>query len=87
MAVVIVSHDVKDFATWKPYFDGDSTRRTNAGVKQIAVGTKSDDPHKVFMIFEGEPKNFEAMMNDPVLEKTMKEAGVVSKPEVVVLNS
>lgn len=87
MAVIILNHDVEDFAKWKPHYDADSARRTNAGLKELALGTKSDNPHKVFVIWEGDPKNVEAMVSDPELEKAMKEAGVVSKPEVTVINT
>jgi hypothetical protein len=87
MAVIVLSHDVEDFTKWKPHYDADVARRTNAGFKELAIGTKSDDPHKVFMIWEGDPKILESMLNDADLEKLMKEAGVVSKPEVTVINT
>ena len=54
MAIIIVSHDVKDFATWKPHYDVDVPRRENAGLQEIAVGTQADNPNKVFMIWEGD---------------------------------
>ena len=87
MATIIVSHDVKDFSVWKPLYLADSTRRTNAGLKELAVGTQSDNPHKVFVIWEGNPSIVEQMMKDPELADKMEEAGVTSKPEVLVINS
>ena len=87
MAVIVLNHDVKDFATWKTHYVADTARRNNAGLKEIALGTKSDNPHKVYIIWEGDPKNLEPMLTDPDLEKVMKEAGVVSKPEVIVINT
>lgn len=87
MATIIVSHDVEDFATWKPHYLADSARRTNAGLKELAYGTQSDNPHKVFVIWDGNPSVVEKMMNDTELAEKMKEAGVISEPEVLVINS
>ena len=87
MATIIVSHDVVDFATWKPVYEADSARRTSAGLKEIAVGTQSDNPNKVFIIFDGDPATAELMLRDPELDEKMKEGGVTSKPEVIIINS
>ncbi|MDH4092547.1 MAG: hypothetical protein OEV74_14485 [Cyclobacteriaceae bacterium] len=87
MATIILSHDVKDFAAWKPHYDGDSPRREGAGFKQLAVGTDASNPNKVYMIWQGDPKVLEKMLQDPELGAKMKEAGVISKPEVIVINS
>jgi hypothetical protein len=87
MATIILSHDVKDYAVWKPYFVGDKARRIQAGLEDIAFGTKSDDPKKVFMIFKGDPGIMEKMMNDPGLAEIMKKSGVISQPEVIILKS
>lgn len=87
MAIIILNHDVKDFATWKPYYDADSNRRTNLGLKEIAVGTKSDNPKKVYMIWEGDPAKLDKMINDPELKDLMDEAGVISRPDYFVINT
>lgn len=87
MATIILYHDVKDFASWKPHYEGDSPRRKNAGFREIAVGTQSGKPNRVYMIWEGDPGKIEPMLNDPQLAEKMKEAGVISKPEVIVINS
>ncbi|MCX6227482.1 MAG: hypothetical protein NTV01_22560 [Bacteroidia bacterium] len=87
MATIILSHDVKDFAVWKPTYDADSARRSNAGLQEIAVGTKSDNPNKVFMVWKGDPSAVDKMMHDPELAEVMKKSGVISAPEVIVVNS
>lgn len=87
MAIIILNHDVKDFATWKPYYDADSGRRASAGLKEIAVGTKSDNPNKVYIIWEGDPAKLENMVDDPDLKKVMDEAGVISRPEYFAINT
>lgn len=86
MAIVILSHQVADYASWKPHYDGDSLRRKNAGIKDVFCGQKSDDPNLVYMIWETEnPESVDQMLGDPDLAKKMQEAGVISKPEVVVV--
>ena len=87
MAVIILSHEVKDFASWRPIYDADSARRDSAGLKEVAVGTQSDNPNKVFMIWEGDPSNAEKMMQDPELGIKMKEAGVLGQPEITIINT
>jgi hypothetical protein len=87
MAIIIMSHEVADFATWKPIYAADAPRRTQAGFKELAVGTQADNPKKVYMIWEGDPAAIQPMMSDPDLETKMKEAGVTSAPEVIVLNT
>ena len=87
MATIILSHDVKDFTSWKPVYDADVARRINAGFKELAVGTQSDNPNRVFMIWEGDPKAVEQMLQDPTLKEKMDEAGVISPPDVTIINT
>lgn len=87
MAVIILSHEVKDFASWRPHYDADSARRDDAGLKELAVGTQSGNSNKVFVVWEGDPANAEKMMQDPDVGIKMKEAGVLSAPEITVINT
>jgi hypothetical protein len=87
MAIIIMNHDVKDFASWKPIYDADVDRRSRAGFKELAVGTKSDNPTKVYIIWEGEPSAVDQMLQDPDLKEKMQEAGVTSHPEYLVINT
>lgn len=87
MAVIILNHDVKDFASWKPIYDADADRRINAGFKELAVGTDSENPNKVIMIWEGDPTPLGDMLKDPELKEKMEEAGVISAPEFTVVNT
>lgn len=82
-----MSHDVADFAAWKPIYKADAPRRNGAGMKEVAVGTQADNPKKVFMIFEGDASAVQPMLSDPDLAAKMKEAGVTSAPEVIVINT
>jgi hypothetical protein len=87
MKTVILNHRVADFAKWKTVYDADEPRRVNAGLREIKVGTKADDENLVYIIFEANDiSNFLSMANDPDLKEAMKKAGVISEPEVVVIN-
>ena len=87
MATIILSHDVKDFASWKPHYDADSPRRDSLGFKEIAVGTQSDNPNKVFIIWDADPGAVDRMLKDPELKEKMEAAGVISAPEVTIIKT
>jgi len=87
MAVIILNHDVKDFEAWKPHYYADAARRESLGLRDLAVGNVSDSPNKVYIIWEGDPDKVDQMLHDPELPELMKNAGVLSAPEVTVLNT
>ena len=58
-----------------------------AQIKDLAVGNVAVEPTKVYIIWEGDPANVEQMLQEPDLPELMKEAGVVSAPEITILNA
>jgi hypothetical protein len=87
MSIVIINHKVNDFNKWKSIYEKDAPRRTAAGLKELHLARKDSDPNEVFMIFETkDAAKAQKMMQDPELQKTMKEAGVISTPVVSILN-
>ena len=86
MAIVILSHKVENFKKWKSIYDQDVERRTKAGLKEIVVGQKADEPNMVYMIFEtNDTSKVKEMIDDPSLKEIMDEAGVISKPELIII--
>ena len=86
MAKLIVNHRVTDFNTWKAGYDSDVERRNANGVTEICVGRKSDDQSMVYVIFDAkDPHAALQMFNDPKLQEAMKGAGVISAPEVIII--
>jgi len=80
MPTLIIKHRVKDYGVWKP-------KRDEIGLTEIGVGVKSDDPSMVYIIWESNNlAAFDKMLRDPSLAAKMEEAGVISKPEVVIIN-
>jgi hypothetical protein len=87
MAFIIANHKVADFTKWKPYFDSDKKRQSDAGLKLVKVGRKSDDPNDVYMIWETkDPTGFKSMLKDQGLADIMKQAGVMSEIKWVIVN-
>jgi hypothetical protein len=87
MAIVILNHRVKDFKIWKPFFDADRQRRTDAGLKELFVATRADDPNEVQIVFEtNDVAKAQQMMESPDLHEIMEKAGVERIPTITVLN-
>ncbi len=81
-------HKVRDFDTWKPYFDNDDARRQEAGVHLVNLFQSTKDPNEVHFLFTvDDPKVMQEMMESEDMEKKMKEAGVLSEPQIYVLKS
>lgn len=86
MAIVIASHKVKDFSTWKPYFDADAKRRKEMKIKVLKECQKADDPNEVYFIWEVDDlSQFEAGARDPELRAIMDKAGVIGDLNITVL--
>ena len=86
MAIVIASHKVKDFATWKPYFDADAKRRKEMNVRVIKECQKADDPNHIYFIWEVDDLSiFESGARDPELRAVMEKAGVIGDLDITVL--
>lgn len=86
MAVVILNHKVENYQKWKPIYDRDVERRKKADLKEIICGQKDGEPNNVYMVFEaGDPAKVRDMLKDPELKEVMDEAGVISKPDMIVV--
>lgn len=87
MVTVILRHEVRDFAAWKKVFDADEPGRASEGVKLKGLYRSVEKPNDVTMIFEApDPETIDVLLSDPERQKKIQEAGVISKPEVRVLN-
>ena len=86
MAIVIATHKVRDFSTWKPFFDADAARRKEMGIKVISEGRKADDPNQIYFIWEvADLAKFQEESKNPELRAVMEKAGVISDLSVTVL--
>ena len=87
MAVVIIRHKVKDFATWKSAYDAHKPARDAAGLSKAQVLRSAGDPNEVVLLFDAadinKAKGFVASAD---LQSAMRGAGVVDKPDIYFLN-
>ena len=81
MAIIILSHEVEDYSKWKALYEGDADRRNSVGLKEIAVGTETTNPQKVYIILEGESSAIDQMMQDPELAAKMMASKELRKIE------
>jgi len=87
MVTVILSHKIEDYRKWRPVFDADYQRRKEAGLTNERVFKAADDSNHIHIIAEvSDPSYTAKMMEDPDLASKMKEAGVISKPVITILN-
>ncbi len=87
MATVFLRHKVADYSAWKPLYDADLPRRNAAGIKEVGIYRESSDENMVLLIFEVENSEvIKEMLQSEDLAEVMKEAGVLTKPEVWIGN-
>ena len=87
MVKVIISHEVKNFSDWKKVFDSDESNRVQKGVKITGVYTAVDNANHVTVTSEfPSAEAVKGFMQNSDLKSTMEKAGVVSMPDVRVLN-
>ena len=88
MAKIVGIHTVRDFNTWKPLYDADEPRRSQAGMRTLKISTGKCEPNRVYMYWEVNDMNtFEKMLHDPELKKKMQEAGVTSPLDYCVMEA
>jgi len=87
MINVIFTHNVKDFSVWKKLFDADEPRRAAAGLKTTGVYTSVDNPNQATVTVDFPSiEVVQGFLEDPELKVKMEEAGVLSMPEIKILN-
>ncbi len=84
---LIVSHDVKDFATWKKAFDTDAKVRKEMGLETEAVYTNAEKPNEVTIVFHATSVEVvKGMVGSAQLKEKMAAAGVISAPVTKMLH-
>jgi hypothetical protein len=80
-------HKVADYENWKPVFDSDEQRRLNYGIHVHKLFRSEQDANDVHLIFAVDSlEGFEQCVQDPALGELMQKAGVLEKPEFILLN-
>lgn len=78
-----IAATVKDYAKWRPGYNGDSTNRKNAGMQDIVVGQNIEDVNNILVVEKlSDVAKTKAFAVSPALKDSMKKHGVISKPEI-----
>jgi hypothetical protein len=84
---MVITHTVKDYASWRPLFDADSTARNAAGLELLTVGKSTDNPNHVTIVFKMRSvQEAQKFAGDPRLKQVMEKGGVVSRPTIEYYN-
>ena len=87
MTYLLVRHNVKDYATWKPVFDAHHAKIKSSGGTGGQVFRNADNPNEVLVLTEWDDlKNARQFTQSEDLRTTMEKAGVISKPELFFLD-
>ncbi len=86
MVHVLLNHKVRDYDHWKPYFDKDAVNRLKAGIRVAKLFRSMEDPNDISILFTVDNiESFNNFLKSPDLKKIMEEGGVISMPEVKML--
>ncbi len=86
MSYILVNHKVKDFESWKPYFDKDQNEQLKAGITINKVFRDAKDRNDVHILFEAsDMEKVQKFFQNPRLKDLMHKAGVISEPVVHIL--
>ncbi len=86
--IVLISHEVRDFAEWKVGFDAHNAAREANGIRVIDVLVDAKNPNMVTGLLEASDLDkLNAMFSSPELKEAMEKGGVISAPEIKVLIS
>ncbi len=88
MPYLLIRHKVKDFATWKPVYDGHVLARDAAGLKELQLLRNADDSSEIVILFESrDHEQARAFVSSEDLRAAMERAGVADQPDIFFLDN
>jgi quinol monooxygenase YgiN len=85
---VIITHEVKEYASWRKVYDADETNRRAAGMKVWGVYADVKNPNMITIIGTfPSAAALEGFVSSPKLKEAMDKGGVMGKPDVKVLTA
>ncbi len=86
MAQLLVHHKVEDYAKWRKVYDEmDGLRRSKGQISQQVFRTAADPNELVILMEWATTDQARAYAQAPELKQAMQQAGVISQPEVLIL--
>lgn len=87
MSHVLITHEVKDYAHWRPGFDEHGRVRQEFGCLSEQVFRDAGNPNRITVLMEWNSfENAEKFISMPALREAMQEGGVIGQPSVTFLN-
>ena len=87
MSYLLVQHTVKDYDTWRPYYDQHAATRADFGCTGDQVFQDAGDPNKITLLFEWDSfESADRFLKESNLAEVMQNAGVIGQPHVTFLN-
>lgn len=88
MVYVNVRHTVADYAKWREGFDANESFRRAAGATGVKqVYRDQDNPNVITVIVQWDTaEKARRFAEDPRLKEIMEKAGIISAPEIRILN-
>jgi hypothetical protein len=88
MVTIITSMEVKNFIEFKKAFDSNEQVRSQAGIKVTGLHRSVDNENHVTVITEAaDAKTAKAFITDPEMKIRWSNAGVISQPDIRILNN
>lgn len=85
--VLIITHEVKDFAAWKAGYDHDKDNREKAGLTAQYLLRGAENPNLVTVVMEAsDAAHARAFATNPALKDVMSRSGVISAPVITIAN-
>jgi opacity protein-like surface antigen len=81
-AIVIVSHEVADFAAWKKGFDAGKANRDKAGMTERYVMRDLDKPNFVIVVLEADKDKAREFVSDPAFKERIKKASASGTADI-----
>jgi len=82
-AVLIISHEVADYAAWKKSFDAGKANREKAGLSERYVMRDLDRPNFIIVVFDpGTPQNAKRFVSDPAFKERINKASISGPAEI-----
>ena len=86
MATLLVHHKVQDYSAWRKIFDEDDQRRKEYGSTGFQVFKSANDPNDLTVTMDyPSVEAAKAFATSDALKEKMRNAGVISQPEVTFL--
>jgi len=83
MTMLIVQHKVRNYADWRPAFDGHKGAQTAGGLANGRVYRGAEDANDVVILFDVKDlAKARAMIVGEDLKATMHKAGVIGAPVI-----